>query len=788
MSSVIEIAITSRISAFPILYAKSRGFFEKEGIQVQIRVLENYDAILAFLSSGKIEAGEIPFTTWLDLHLKKAVPNKSIFRGMILSRMIHSFYSRYNSSIDSILEGTPYLIPVLQNTSIDKLLAQEFMRSGRFRKKISYTFVYSRSYLLEYEFAQTTTLGLVGSVQESHFLNNGFRISEGRDLPPYRLPVNMLAFNGRFAKTYPDRLPVNMLAFNGRFAKTYPDRINKLQNALFRAIQSLIENTSDTTEHVIQENIPEFKIEPEQLHYFYKQPSQDLQEILSPVAAQEELEYLGRIYWRSIKHLTDPPPVLLEALDLAAQDPIPVYPAALKTKKTLLMEEQFSREDESNRLLEMTGDRRELGDLVSDIHNLVLNIYNSKKGVRLPVLPLKGTASAIRTGINSILDFLFQEIRTQEVRALAIDNVLMMQGLEMDKRNMELQFSDDRFNYLFEFSPIPVILLDSVSGGLIAGNYNFRSLTGYSKDNIHNLRLENLFPGLEEMGDWPSPTKSPETMLRVDQAKMKLRDKTEMDVSLSITALFERARKIYQVHILYDSEKKETEQAKHEFISNISHELRSPMTNIQGYFELLRAEINTSLSKDQGGMLDVIEKNIKRLNHLIENLLKFEEVRGEDNSGLIENFDPALVIEEVVYSNEPSAKEKDLSVELGLIKKLKVRGIRFEFSQVITNLFVNAIKYTEKGKIEMTMVESGGDKIEINIKDTGVGIDSKYVEKVFERFFRIPNDRNKRVGGTGLGLSISRTILHKMNGEITLESRVGGGSNFKILLPLQPSE
>ncbi|EMO46639.1 NMT1/THI5-like protein [Leptospira santarosai str. ZUN179] len=766
---MIEIAITSRISAFPILYAKSRGFFEKEGIQVQIRVLENYDAILAFLSSGKIEAGEIPFTTWLDLHLKKAVPNKSIFRGMILSRMIHSFYSRYNSSIDSILEGTPYLIPVLQNTSIDKLLAQEFMRSGRFRKKISYTFVYSRSYLLEYEFAQTTTLGLVGSVQESHFLNNGFRISEGRDLPPYRLPVNMLAFNGRFAKTY-------------------PDRINKLQNALFRAIQSLIENTSDTTEHVIQENIPEFKIEPEQLHYFYKQPSQDLQEILSPVAAQEELEYLGRIYWRSIKHLTDPPPVLLEALDLAAQDPIPVYPAALKTKKTLLMEEQFSREDESNRLLEMTGDRRELGDLVSDIHNLVLNIYNSKKGVRLPVLPLKGTASAIRTGINSILDFLFQEIRTQEVRALAIDNVLMMQGLEMDKRNMELQFSDDRFNYLFEFSPIPVILLDSVSGGLIAGNYNFRSLTGYSKDNIHNLRLENLFPGLEEMGDWPSPTKSPETMLRVDQAKMKLRDKTEMDVSLSITALFERARKIYQVHILYDSEKKETEQAKHEFISNVSHELRSPMTNIQGYFELLRAEINTSLSKDQGGMLDVIEKNIKRLNHLIENLLKFEEVRGEDNSGLIENFDPALVIEEVVYSNEPSAKEKGLSVELGLIKKLKVRGIRFEFSQVITNLFVNAIKYTEKGKIEMTMIESGRDKIEINIKDTGVGIDSKYVEKVFERFFRIPNDRNKRVGGTGLGLSISRTILHKMNGEITLESRVGGGSNFKILLPLQPSE
>ncbi|WP_167882999.1 ATP-binding protein [Leptospira barantonii] len=766
---MIEIAITSRISAFPILYAKSRGFFEKEGVQVQIRVLENYDAILAFLSSGKIEVGEIPFTTWLDLHLKKTAPNKSIYRGMILSRMIHSFYSRYNSSTDSILEGTPYIIPVLQNTSLDKLLAQEFLRSSRFRKKISHSFVFSRSYLLEYEFAQTTTLGLVGSVQESHYLNNGFRISDGRDLPPYRLPVNMLAFNGRFAKTY-------------------PERIHKVQTAITRAIQSLIENTSDSTEHVVQENIPEFKIEPEQLHYFYKQPTQDLKEILSPVAASEELEYLGGIYWRSMSHLTEPPPVLLEALDFAAKDPIPSYPDALRERKTVLVEEHFRRKDESNRLLEKAGDRRELGDLVSDLQNLVLNIYNSKKGVRLSVSPLKGTASAIRTGINSILDFLFQEIRAQETKTLAIDNVLMMQGLEMDKKSMELQFSDDRFNYLFEFSPIPVILLDSVSGSLIVGNYNFRSLSGYSKDNISNLRLEDLFPALNEMTDWSVPTKSAETMLRVDHARMRLKDKSEMAVSLSITALFERARKIYQVHILYDSEKKETEQAKHEFISNISHELRSPMTNIQGYFELLRTELNSSLNKDQSGMLDVIEKNIKRLNHLIENLLKFEEVRGEDNSGLIENFDPALVIEEVVYSNGPSAKEKGLDVDLSLIKKLKVKGIRFEFSQVITNLFVNAIKYTEKGKIEIKMIESGAGKLEINLKDTGVGIDPKYIEKVFERFFRIPNDRNKRIGGTGLGLSISRTILHKMNGEITLESRVNGGSNFRIFLPLQSND
>lgn len=107
-------------------------------------------------------------------------------------------------------------------------------------------------------------------------------------------------------------------------------------------------------------------------------------------------------------------------------------------------------------------------------------------------------------------------------------------------------------------------------------------------------------------------------------------------------------------------------------------------------------------------------------------------------------------------------KRKGLIVELDLIKGLKVRGIRFEFSQVITNLFVNAIKYTEKGKIEIKMMKStSGDKLEINIKDTGVGINPKYIEKVFERFFRIPNDRNKRVGALDWGFRFLEPFFTK---------------------------
>jgi signal transduction histidine kinase len=232
-----------------------------------------------------------------------------------------------------------------------------------------------------------------------------------------------------------------------------------------------------------------------------------------------------------------------------------------------------------------------------------------------------------------------------------------------------------------------------------------------------------------------------------------------------------------------NTEKKETMRLKHEFISNISHELRSPMTNIKGYFELLSADTSLAFTKEHRSNLDAVFRNIKRMNKLIENLLQL----GKSNSGMdrhMEVFDPSIVIEEVVFVNEGMAKEKGISIIKDLKSGLRIDGNKFDFSQVITNLLVNGIKYTEQGSVTISCNKADNNLCQIKIIDTGIGIDIKYHLSIFERFFRVPDMANRKVGGTGIGLAISQDIVSNMGGVITVDSSPGKGSVFTILIPL----
>ncbi|MCX8000629.1 MAG: HAMP domain-containing histidine kinase, partial [Leptospiraceae bacterium] len=136
-----------------------------------------------------------------------------------------------------------------------------------------------------------------------------------------------------------------------------------------------------------------------------------------------------------------------------------------------------------------------------------------------------------------------------------------------------------------------------------------------------------------------------------------------------------------------------------------------------------------------------------------------------------------------IYLNETLAKEKKLEIRKNLKGDIFIKGNKFEFSQVITNLVVNAIKYTDDGYISVSCQKTQDGYCEIKVKDTGIGIDSKYHSAIFERFFRVPDFQNRKVGGTGIGLAISKEIIEKMGGSIKLESELGKGSEFKILIP-----
>jgi PAS domain S-box-containing protein len=229
-------------------------------------------------------------------------------------------------------------------------------------------------------------------------------------------------------------------------------------------------------------------------------------------------------------------------------------------------------------------------------------------------------------------------------------------------------------------------------------------------------------------------------------------------------------------------ELKETEKLKNEFISNITHELMTPLTSIKGYSELLYNDALGKTSFKQKGSLEVILRNSERLMSRIQDLL---DIAALENDEILFNHN-SVSINEIINESIQDLEPKLLTKEIDVIKNTAISssipGDKEKLLQVITNILSNAIKFTSnKGKITITVSEDQ-DEIKISIKDTGIGIPEDKLERVFDRFFQVDSSSSRKYGGFGLGLSICRSIVEKHNGLIWAESN-GNGSTFNIALP-----
>ena len=232
--------------------------------------------------------------------------------------------------------------------------------------------------------------------------------------------------------------------------------------------------------------------------------------------------------------------------------------------------------------------------------------------------------------------------------------------------------------------------------------------------------------------------------------------------------------------VIVDSFKKDSLRLRYEYISNISHELRSPLAGINGMVELLQNKEDSGFDLESKSFLDLIKKNLIRMKTILDNLLRLDSsVRMQ----YIELFYPYESIIETIKLLNHSAKEKDLIVTSVIDKSIKLRGDKFEFSQIITNLLSNSIKYTNTGKIEIILSKTSTDVCCIDITDTGIGIKKEYIPLVFNRFFRDPSVISKGVSGVGLGLWIVKEMTTKMKGTIEIESEIGVGTKFKLKFP-----
>lgn len=226
---------------------------------------------------------------------------------------------------------------------------------------------------------------------------------------------------------------------------------------------------------------------------------------------------------------------------------------------------------------------------------------------------------------------------------------------------------------------------------------------------------------------------------------------------------------------------KKLQRVRSEFIGNVSHELRTPIFAIQGYIETLLNGAIEDQRVNRNFLLKANQHTIN-LNNLLNDLINISMIESGEMQMSFRYFELKPYLTSLVEELNHLAEEKNIKLILNeLPNELYVLGDKERLKQVLTNLIHNAIKYTEKGHVEI-IVEQEKKCVNIIIKDTGIGIPEEDIDRIFERFYRVDKARSRAVGGTGLGLSIVKHILEAHNSKITVKSQLGVGSEFSFRL------
>jgi two-component system phosphate regulon sensor histidine kinase PhoR len=315
------------------------------------------------------------------------------------------------------------------------------------------------------------------------------------------------------------------------------------------------------------------------------------------------------------------------------------------------------------------------------------------------------------------------------------------------------------------------------SGRLVLANASFRKLVGESKPEGRYYWEVVREPDFVEM----VRSVTAENPTALQQLEI-----TGRNFSCSANYLPAARQIVLTLHD--DSEVTRSAQIKRDFVQNVSHELRTPLTAIKGFAETMEATV------DEGNRpyLETIIRNTNRLVSLVQDLLTLSELEEKGAELESETVDLKEVAEQMLKLFERAARQKGLALRLTTSAWTgTIRADRFKLEQVFSNLLDNAIKYTEKGEVEVILtrepdgegVMSSSGPAVIQVRDTGPGIAPEHLPRIFERFYVVDKGRSRQLGGTGLGLSIVKHIVLLHGGEVSVRSTPGAGTAFRVILP-----
>lgn len=225
------------------------------------------------------------------------------------------------------------------------------------------------------------------------------------------------------------------------------------------------------------------------------------------------------------------------------------------------------------------------------------------------------------------------------------------------------------------------------------------------------------------------------------------------------------------------------DRSRKEFVSNVSHELKTPLSSIKVLTELLLLQ-ESAPEEMYRDFLQDINSEIDRMNHIVSDLLTLVRLEEGGTALNLTTFQLHETVEDIIKRMRPLAEKSQVTLTLEYAKPLQIEGDEMKLTLAITNLIQNAIKYNkENGQVKVLLDQNSMYAL-ITVSDTGIGIEEEHFDKLFQRFYRVDKARDRGAGGSGLGLSIVRQIISLHKGTIGVSSVVGEGTSFSIRLPL----
>lgn len=325
-------------------------------------------------------------------------------------------------------------------------------------------------------------------------------------------------------------------------------------------------------------------------------------------------------------------------------------------------------------------------------------------------------------------------------------------------------------------------ILKSMDSGVIAVDKGHRviminpyakKIFGINKDiigqnlmnNIRDFEFDDIFDSTKE-----------------DSREMKILWPKERVLRIRTADIINEGEKIGTVAVVQDiTDVRKLENIRSQFVANVSHELKTPLTSIKGFAETLKY-VDDPINRKK--FLSIIEDEANRLTRLINDILTLSHIENNIEGKKYE-FKVSDIVKDVYNLMKHTAEKKNIEIIIGEESSSILHGDSDRFKQMLINLVDNAIKYSDNNGKIVIRTKCENEDFFISVEDNGVGIPKEHLGRLFERFYRVDKARSRAQGGTGLGLAIVKYIVVGFNGTIQVESEVGKGSKFTVKIPIE---